>query len=50
MTVNRADGTAYGEVPASTLVTLFRFTIHVYPPGHATAYRTLVLDSILSSG
>ena len=40
MTVNRADETAYGDLPASRLVTLFWYTIHAYPPGHVTAYRT----------
>ena len=28
MTVNRGDGTAYGDLPASRLVTLFWYTIH----------------------
>ena len=50
MTVNRADRTAYGDLPASRLVTLFWYTIHAYPPGHVTAYRTLTLDPIVSSG
>ena len=50
MTVNRAGGTAYGNLPASRLVTLFWFTIHAYSPGHVTAYRTLNLDPIVSSG
>ena len=35
---------------ASRLVTLFWFTIHAYPPGHVTAYRTLSLEPIVSSG
>ena len=30
MTVIRADGMAYGNLPASRLVTLFWFTIHAY--------------------
>ena len=50
MTVNRADGTAYGDLPASRLVTSFWYTIHAYPPGHVTAYRTLTFDPIVSSG
>ena len=50
MTVNRADGTAYGDLPASRLVRLFWYTIHAYPPGHVAAYRTLTLDPIVSSG
>ena len=50
VTVNRADGTAYGDLPASRLVTSFWYTIHAYPPGHVTAYRTLTLDPIVSSG
>ena len=50
MTVNRADRTAYGNLPASRLVTLFWYTIHAYPPGHVTAYRALSLDRIVSSG
>ena len=29
---------------------LFWYTIHAYPPGHGTAYRTLILDPIVSSG
>ena len=33
-----------------SLVTLFWLTIHAYPPGHVTAYRTLILDPIVSSG
>ena len=28
-------------------MTLFWFTIHAYPPGHVTAYRTLILDPII---
>ena len=40
----------YGDLPASRLVTLFWFTIHAYPPGRVTAYRTLILDPIISSG
>ena len=47
---DRADGTAYGDLPASRLVTLFWYTIHAYPPGHVTACRTLTLDPIVSSG
>ena len=50
MTVNCADRTAYGDLPASRLVTMFWFTIHAYPPGRVTAYRTLILDAIVSSG
>ena len=50
MTVNSADGTAYSNLPASRLVTFFSFTIHTYPPGHVPAYRTLILDPIVSSG
>ena len=38
------------DLPASRLVTLFWFTIHAYPRGHVTAYRTLILDPIVSSG
>ena len=38
------------HLPASRLVTLFWYTIHAYPPGHVTAYRTLILDPIVSSG
>ena len=49
MTVNRADGTAYSDLPASRLVTLFWYTIHTYPPGHVTAYGTVTLDPIVSS-
>ena len=40
----------YGDLPASRLVTLYWYTIHAYPPGHVTAYRTLTLDPIISSG
>ena len=50
MTVNSAGGIAYGDLPASRLVILFPFTIHAYPPGHATAHRTLNLGPIVSSG
>ena len=50
MTVNSADRIAYGDLPASRLVTLFWFTIHAYPPGLVTAYRTLILGPIVSSG
>ena len=45
-----SGGTAYGDLPVSRLVTLFWFTIHAYPPGHVTAYRTLILDPIVSPG
>ena len=38
------------HLPASRLVTLFWYTIHAHPPGHVTAYRTLFLDPIVSSG
>ena len=38
------------DLPASRLVTLFCYTIHAYPPGHVTAYRTLILHPIVSSG
>ena len=36
--------------PVSRLVTFFGFTIHAYPPGPITAYRTLILGPIVSSG
>ena len=48
--MNWADRTAYGDLPASRLVTFLWFTIHAYTPGHVTAYRTLILDPIVSSG
>ena len=41
---------AYGDLPASRLVTLFWYTIHLYPPGLVTAYRTLIYGPIVSSG
>ena len=50
MTVNRADEIAYGDLPASMFVTLFWYTIHAYPPGPVTAYRTLILGPIISLG
>ena len=50
MTVNGADRTAYGNLPASRLVTLSWYTIHAWLPGHVTAYGTLFLDPIVSSG
>ena len=50
MTVNSAGGTAYGDLPASRLVTLYWYSIDAYLPGHVTAYRTLTLGPSVSSG
>ena len=50
MNMNSADQIAYGNLPVSRLVILFWYTIHAYPPGPATAYRTLILGPIVSSG
>ena len=48
--VNWADEIAYDDPPVLSLVTLFWLTTHDYPPGRLTAYSTLILGPIVSSG